>query len=77
MSSNTLQQTARINSSIYLKEYHKIVLNSYKKKSNKTIFCLVYSPSEQCAHNELELELESKLDVSGFEAAACNEWVKN
>ena len=35
----------------------------------------MYSPSEQCAHNELELELESKLVVSGFEAAACSEWV--
>ena len=62
-----------INSSIYLKKYQKIVLNSYKKKLVifKTIFYLVYSPSEQCAQNELEL----KLDVSGFEAAACNEWV--
>ena len=55
---------------------NKIVLNSYKKNSNKTIFYLVYSPSEQCAHNELELELESKLDVSGFEAAACNDGFK-
>ena len=44
------------------------MLNSYKKKvSNKAIFYLVYSPTEQCAHNELEFELESKLDVSGFE----------
>ena len=51
------------------------MLNSYTKKSNKTMFYLVYSPSEECAHNELELELESKLDVSGFEAAACNEWI--
>ena len=77
MSFNTLQQTARINSRIYLRKHHKIVLNRYKKNSNKAIFYLVYSPSEKCAHNELELELEleSKLDVSGFEAAACNEWV--
>ena len=37
-----------------------------KKISNKTIFYLVYSPPEQCAHNELE----STLDVSGFEPAA-------
>ena len=50
------------------------MLNSYKKKyiSNKTIFYLAHTPPEQCAHNELELEreLESKLDVSGFEATA-------
>ena len=30
------------------------------------IFYLVYSPTEQCAQNELE----STLDVSGFEPAA-------
>ena len=39
--------------------------NSYKKKNiDKTIFYLVYSPPEHCAHNELEFELESKLSVS-------------
>ena len=43
------------------------MLNNYQKK--KPFFYLVYSPLQQCAHNELELELEleSKLDVSGFE----------
>ena len=50
------------------------MLNSYKKKlfSNKTNFYLAHTPPEQCAHNELELELEleSKLDVSGFEPTA-------
>ena len=77
MSFNTLQETAGINGSIHFKKYHKIVLNSYKKKKNrnKTIFYLVYSPTEQCAHNELEFELESKLNDSGFEPTACIEWV--
>ena len=37
----------------------------------------LYSRWVPVVHNELELELESKLDVSGFEAAACNEWVSN
>ena len=42
------------------------MLNSYQKR---TLFYLVYSPLQQCAHNELELELEleSRLYVSGFE----------
>ena len=77
MSVTASEQTAGFNSSIYLKQYHKIVLNSYKKKKNckKTIFYLAYSPPEQCAHNELEFELESKLNVSGFDPTACNEWV--
>ena len=74
MSFNTLHNCEDQQQYIFQK-YHKIVLNSHTKNSNKTIFYLVYSPSEQCAHNQLELELESKLDVSGFEAAACNEWV--
>ena len=38
------------------------MLNSYKKICDKTIVYLVYSPPEQCAHNEVELEVESKLD---------------
>ena len=49
------------------------MLNSYKKKTSiKIIFYLAHTPPEQCAHNELELELEleSKLDVSGFEPTA-------
>ena len=33
-------------------------------------FYLAHTPPEQCDHNELELELESKLDVSGFEPTA-------
>ena len=58
-----------------LKNIIKLCRTVSKKISNKTIFYLVYSPPEQCAHNKLEFELESKLNVSGFEPTACDEWV--
>ena len=66
MSFNTLQQTAGFNSSIYFKKYQNWA-EQFKKISNKTIFYSVYSPPEQCPQNELEFELESKLDIPGFE----------
>ena len=55
-----------------LKNIIKLCRTVTKKK---IVIRRVYSPPEQCAHNELEFELESKLIVSGFKPTVCNEWV--
>ena len=65
MSFNTLHKL-RGSTAVYIwKNIVKLCWTVTQKNSDKTIFYLVYSPSEQCVHNELELELESKLDVPG------------